>query len=116
MWRKPTETRLFVYPGLPLPGTPRWTGGTIDLIDIIIEFVEPAPEKARGLKHVPESEAATNDVAELLRLWALSHEAGFAPAWKMDWIGTEPTPEVNQELYVRYCRVRVRFEVVRSYA
>lgn len=116
MWRNPRKGKVLnVYQGRELPGTPRWTGGTVDIIEIVCEYTEPAPEQARDLKHQQAGEYAANDVARDLREWALAHEAGFSPAHKMDWGGTDYTNQVARELLVRYCRVTFQLEVAVHY-
>ena len=116
MWRNPRKGKVLnVYLGNESPGVPRWTGGTIDLVDIVVEYAEPAPENARNLTHDEEGEYAANAEARKIREWGLAHEAGFAPGDKMDWAGTAYTPQVRRELFVRYCRVTFRFEVEVSY-
>lgn len=116
LWRNPKKGKVLnVYLGRETPGTPRWTGGTVDQVDIIVEYAEPAPENARNLSHDEEGEYAANAEARKIREWGLVHEAGFDPADKMDWAGTEYTPQVSRELFVRYCRVTFRFEVQVSY-
>jgi hypothetical protein len=116
MWRNPESGKVLnVFLGREIPGLPRWTGGAIDLVEVIVEYAEPAPENTQELDHDETAEFAANDVARSLRTWALSHEDGFSPAYKMDWTGTEYTPQVRRELFVRYCRVTFQFEVVVSY-
>lgn len=116
MWRNPKKGQVLnVFLGREIPGTPRWTGGTMDLVEVVVEYAEPAPENARDLAHDETGEFAANDIARSLRNWALSHEEGFVPAHKMDWSGTDYTPQVRRELFVRYCRVTLLFEVVVSY-
>lgn len=115
MWRDPKKGKVLnVFLGREIPGTPRWTGGTMDLVEIVVEYAEPAPENLQ-LTHSETDEYAANDVARSLREWALAHEAGFDPAHKMDWVGTDYTPQVSRELFVRYCRVTFQFEVAVSY-
>lgn len=116
MWRNPRKGKvLSVYQGRELPGNPRWTGGQIDIVEIVCEYAEPAPEQSRDLSHSQTGEYAANDVARDLREWALAHEEGFSPAHKMDWVGTDYTPQVARELFVRYCRVTFQFEVSVSF-
>lgn len=117
MWRNSRKGKVLnVYLGPEVAGTPRWTGGTVDLVEIIVEYAEPAPENARNLSHDEEGEYAANAEARKIREWGLSHQAGFAPAWKMDYVNTEYTPQVPRELFVRYCRVTFRFEIVSEFA
>lgn len=116
MWRNPKKGKVLnVFLGRELPGNARWTRSSNDITDVIVEYAEPAPEQARNLSHDQTGEYAANDVAQRLRDWALAHEEGFPPAWKMDWAGTEYTPQVARELFVRYCRVTFRFEVVKTF-
>lgn len=111
MWRNPKKGKVLnVYPGPERPGEPRWTGGTNDVVEIIVEYAEPAPENVQNLEHDETGEYAANAEARKIREWALAHPEGFSPAHKLDWIGTEYTPQVERELFVRYCRVR--FEAV----
>jgi hypothetical protein len=115
MWRNPKKGKVLnVFLGRELPGTPRWTGGTMDLVEIVVEYAEPAPEN-RNLTYDQEGEYAANDVARSIREWGLAHEAGFSPAHKMDWAGTDYTPLVRREFFVRYCRVTFLFEVQVTY-
>lgn len=116
MWRNPNKGKVLnIYLGTPRPGEPYWTGGTVDEIEIVVEYTEPAPEQARDLDHDVTGEYAANDVAAALRDWGLAHQEGFSPAHKMDWAGTEFTPQVSRQLFVRYCRVRFVFSVVKTF-
>ena len=116
MWRSPHKGEVLnIFHGGDRRGEPRWTGGTIDIVEIVVEYAEPAPENARNLEHDQTGEYAANAEALKLRQWALSHEEGFAPAHKMDWARTDYTPNVRRELFTRYCRVTFEFEVVQSY-
>lgn len=113
MWRNPSAGKVLnIYSGGEQPGTPRWTGGTIAIEDVIVEYAEPAPENARNLTHDVTGEYAANAEAMKIRNWALNHPAGFSPAHKMDVARVEFTPQVDRELFVRYCRVVLRFELV----
>lgn len=116
MWRNPKKGKVLnIYLGRETPSTPRWTGGSVDLTEVVVEYMEPAPEQSRKLSHDQTGEYAANDVALSLREWALSHPEGFAPAHRMDWLSTEYTDQVNRELFVRYCRVTFGFEMVREF-
>lgn len=117
MWRNPKKGQVLnVFLGRELPGALRWNTAMMDLVEVVVEYAEPAPENARNLSHDETGEYAANSVARDLREWALAHEGGFSPAHKMDWVGTDYTPQVRRELFVRYCRVTLQFEVVASYA
>lgn len=112
MWRSPHAGKVLnIYLGRETPGTPRWTGGTVDLVEIVVEYAEPAPENARNLSHDQTGEYAANAEARKIREWGLAHPEGFSPAWRMDWVGTEYTPQVGRELFVRFCRVTFEFAV-----
>lgn len=116
MWRNPKKGKVLnVYVASTRPGTARWTGGQEDIIDVTVEYGEPAPEQVRNLDRDEEAELAATDIAASLRTWALAHEAGFSPAWKMDWAGTDFTPNVRRELFVRYCRLTFRFTLTVEY-
>jgi hypothetical protein len=115
MWRNPKKGKVLnIFLGREIPGVPRWTGGTMDLVEVVVEYAEPAPENVRGT-HDQTGEYAANSVARSIREWGLAHEAGFAHAHKMDWAGTDYTPLVRRELFVRYCRVTFLFEVQVTY-
>lgn len=116
IWRNPGKGKVLnVYLGRELPGDPQWTGGTMDVVEIVVEYAEPAPENARNLAHDELGEYAANAEARRIREWALKHQNGFAPAWKMDWVGTDYTPQVRRELFVRYARVTFQLTVSVSY-
>ena len=115
MWRNPKKGPVLnVYLGREIPGTPRWTGGTVDLVEVVVEYGEPAPEQ-RTLQRDEEAEFAANDIARSIREWALTHEEGFGSAHKMDWTGTEYTPNVRREFFIRYARLTFQFEVAVAY-
>lgn len=119
MWRNPKKGKVLnVFHGGDRAGNARWTGGTIDIVEIVVEYAEPAPENVRKLEHDQEGEYNANAEALKLRQWALAHEAGFPAAGthKMDWLRTDYTPNVRRELFTRYCRLTFECEVVRSYA
>lgn len=116
MWRNPKKGKVLnVYLGAENAGTARWAGATTDIVEIIVEYAEPAPENARNLSHDEEGEYAANAEARKIREWALAHPSGFAPAWKMDFVRTDYTPQVRRELFVRYCRVTFRCEVISEF-
>lgn len=116
MWRNPKKGRcLYVYWDRSRPGEPRWTGGTNDLVEVVLEYVEPTSSKQARLERDEIASEEADDVAAALRTWALAHEAGFSPAHKMDWAGTSPSPNVRPEMFVRYVRCLLVFEVAVSY-
>jgi hypothetical protein len=118
MWRNPREGKvLHVFHGGDRQGQARWTGGTVDIVEIVVEYAEPAPENARNLQHDETGEYNANAEALKLRQWALAHEAGFSGiTHKFDWTRTDYTPNVRRELFTRYCRLTFEAEVVRSFA
>ena len=118
MWRNPKKGKTInIYHGGDRAGTARWTGSTVDIVEIVVEYAEPAPEQAKKLDHDEGGEYNANAEALKLREWALSHEAGFPAVGthKMDWLRTDYTPNVNRELFVRYCRLTFECEVTRSF-
>lgn len=115
MWRNPKKGKVLnIYAERRIPGTARWTGGTTDIVEITLEYGEPSQGQTR-LTRDEETSWEADEVADSLRTWALAHEAGFAPAWKMDWAGTDYSPRVRPEMFVRYVRCVVTFEVQVSY-
>lgn len=116
VWRDPKRGKVLnIYSEPTRRGEPRWTGGTIDVASVVVEYTEPAPEQ-KNLRRDVTKEQAAEDVADSLRDWALSHEAGFSPAHKMDCIEVNYTSNVRREHFVRYCRVRFEFEVAKAFA
>lgn len=117
MWRNPKAGKVLnIFHGGDRRGDARWTGGTIDIVEIVVEYAEPAPENVRKTDHDEEGEYNANAEALKLREWALAHEGGFAGiTHKLDWLRTDYTPNVRRELFTRYCRLTFECEVTRSY-
>lgn len=116
MWRNPRSGKVLnVYAERRLPGTPRWTDGTNDLVELTLEYGEPAKQQAK-LKRDEAASWEADEAADALRDWALAHQAGFSPAWKMDWAGTDYSPRVRPEIFVRYARCIVVFDVQVTYS
>lgn len=117
MWRNPKKGKVVnIFHGGDRRGDARWTGGTLDIVEIVVEYAEPAPENARQLDHDEDGEYAANAEALKLREWALAHEGGFVGiTHRLDWLRTDYTPNVRRELFTRYCRLTFECEVVRSY-
>lgn len=116
MWRNPKAGKVLnIYAERRIPSSPRWTGGTMDLVEVTIEYGEPAAAKQTRLQRDETASWEADDVADTLRTWALAHENGFSPAWKMDWAGTDYSPRLRPEMFVRYARCLVVFEVQVSY-
>jgi hypothetical protein len=84
-------------------------------VEIVVEYAEPAAGNARTLSHDETGEYAANAEALKIRQWALAHENGFAGSHRMDWLRTDYTPQVQRELFTRYCRLTFEFEVTRSF-
>ena len=113
LWRNPMKGKtLNVYPSRRSPATQLWTGVQHDALEIVVEYGEPAADQAMTLNRDPAAELAAHDVADALRSWALAHEDGFAPSWFMAWTGTDYVPSVRRELFSRYCRITIAFNVV----
>lgn len=117
MWRNPAKGKVLnIFHGGDRRGDARWTGGTMDIVELVIEYAEPAPENARNLAHDETGEYNANAEALKLREWALAHEAGFSGiTHRFDWTRTDYTPNVRRELFTRYCRLTFECEVVRTY-
>lgn len=116
LWRNPKKGKVLnIYSGRTSPGGARWTGSQEDLVEVIVEYAESSGNQPATLKRDQAAELAAEDVADSLRDWALAHEEGFSPAYRMDWIGTEYVPQVRRELFVRYCRVTFQFTAVKNF-
>lgn len=117
IWRDPRRGKVLnIYSDPTRQGEARWTGSTIDIASVVVEYTEPATEQAKKLRRSEAGEQAAEDVADALRTWALSHEAGFTPAYKMDCSEVNYASNLPRQLYVRYCRLVFTFEVVKAYA
>lgn len=116
MWRNPKKGKVLnIYPERRFPGQARWTGGTVDIVEISLEYGEPASSKQTRLQRDEDASWSADEVVDSLREWALAHEAGFSPAHKLDWAGTDYSPRVRPEMFVRYARCVIAFEVQVSY-
>ena len=116
MWRNPKDGKnLNVYAERRFDAGARWTGGTVDAVEVTLEFGVPAASKQRRLERDEVATFEADDVADQIADWAAAHEAGFSPAHKMDFVEANYSPRVRPELFVRYVRCLVRFEVVRSF-
>lgn len=119
LWRKTKDGQVLnVYPGRALPGPPLWSegAGLVDVYEIVVEYGEPAPQQKTKLERDEEAELEADAIADSLRRWGLQHPRGFAPAWRMEWVGTDYVPNVRRLLLFRYCRLTFRFEVVNPIA
>lgn len=116
LWRNPKGGKMLnIWPLPARQGRPRWTKHDNDIVQIVVEYAEPSKQDPNQLKRVEAAELAAEDIADSIRNWALAHTAGFAPAWKMEWVRTDYTPNVRREFFVRYCRVILSFEVVKAH-
>lgn len=115
MWRNPKKGKVLnVYAEARVPSQPEFTGGTFDTVEITLEYGEPTQGQPK-LERDAEASYSADDVADQLRDWAANHTEGFTPAWKMDWAGTQYTPRVRPEMFVRYARVTLVFSVRVAY-
>lgn len=116
IWRNPTKGKVCnIYAGPTRPGAARWTGSVIDIHSVIVEYTESSGTQATTLKRDEAAELAAYDVADSIRTWALGYEEGFSPAHKMDCVRIDYAPQTNRQLFVRYCRLTLEFEVVKSF-
>lgn len=114
MWRNPKKGKVLnVYAEAGSPGAARTTGSIMKVVEVTLEYGEPASQA--NLQRDVEASYAADEVADSLEAWAFAHEAGFPPAWKLDWAGTQYAPRVRPEMFVRYARVTLLFEVQVSY-
>ena len=111
MWRNPKKGKVLnIYAEAGTPAGARTTGGIEKVVEVTLEYGEPTQGQA-SLVRDAEASYAADEVADALEEWAFAHEAGFSPAWKMDWAGTQYSPRVRAEMFVRYARVTLLFEL-----
>ena len=116
MWRNPKKGKVLnVYAERRLNTGARWTGSTIDAVEVTLEFGVPTSKQTQ-LDRDEDASFEADDVADQLADWARAHESGFLPAWKMDFVEANYSPRVRPEMFSRYVRCLVRFEVVAAYS
>ncbi len=115
MTRNPKKGKLLnIYSGDVTEDAKQHTvGDRWESQEIILEYGEPADQKR--IDRDEAGEQAADDVTEALQDWSLSHQAGFAPAWKLEWKRTTPPSKTQRQFFVRYCRIILSASVVKAY-
>ena len=127
VWRNPDKGRLLsvyaprTYKATDVPGGARWTGGYEKMVEVTVEYSEPAGEIPGQLDRDEEAELMAYDVADLLEDWATKHQIlnksdGTPLCNRFDHLGTDFVPAQNREAFSRYCRLSFAGRVEVGYA
>lgn len=115
MWRNPKQGKVLnIYQERRVDAGRRTNGLVFDAIEVTVEFGVPTSEQV-FLERDEEASFEADDVADQIADWARNHPGGFSPSWKMDFVEANYSPRLKPELFSRYVRCLVRFEVQVSY-
>lgn len=103
IWRDPAGgPMVYVFWTNESIGSYRTTGSREDLIELVIEVVEPVDQS--DLQRDEEAELEFSDKLKALRQWAFAHQAFPGVAHGFNLVGLSSPDDVRRELMVRYGR------------